>query len=65
MVKEPRPGKVKTRLGNDIGMVNAAWWYQAPKLVNSALRYTSKMEHSNCCDARYRRDDEVEFGHVN
>lgn len=28
MVKEPRPGRVKTRLGCDIGMVNAAWWYR-------------------------------------
>ena len=28
MVKEPRPGRVKTRLGSDIGMVNAAWWFR-------------------------------------
>jgi len=28
MVKEPRPGRVKTRLGRDIGMVNAAWWFR-------------------------------------
>lgn len=28
MVKEPRPGRVKTRLGRGIGMVNAAWWYR-------------------------------------
>ncbi|MDE0697337.1 MAG: glycosyltransferase [Boseongicola sp.] len=28
MVKEPRPGRVKTRLGREIGMVNAAWWYR-------------------------------------
>jgi uncharacterized protein len=28
MVKEPRPGKVKTRLGRDIGMVDAAWWFR-------------------------------------
>lgn len=28
MVKEPRPGRVKTRLGRDIGMVDAAWWYR-------------------------------------
>ncbi len=26
MVKLPRPGRVKTRLGRDIGMVPAAWW---------------------------------------
>ena len=32
MVKEPRPGKVKTRLGNDIGMVNATWWYRHQSL---------------------------------
>jgi len=28
MVKEPRPGRVKTRLGKGIGMVGAAWWYR-------------------------------------
>ncbi|WP_415922516.1 TIGR04282 family arsenosugar biosynthesis glycosyltransferase [Tateyamaria sp. SN6-1] len=28
MVKEPRPGQVKTRLGRDIGMVEAAHWYR-------------------------------------
>lgn len=28
MVKEPRPGKVKTRLGRGIGMTAAAWWFR-------------------------------------
>ena len=28
MVKAPRPGRVKTRLGRDIGLVPAAWWYR-------------------------------------
>lgn len=28
MLKEPRPGRVKTRLGRDIGMVGAAWWFR-------------------------------------
>ncbi len=28
MVKEPRPGRVKSRLGRDIGMVAAAWWFR-------------------------------------
>jgi rSAM/selenodomain-associated transferase 1 len=28
MVKEPRPGRVKTRLGRDIGMLDAAHWYR-------------------------------------
>lgn len=28
MVKEPRPGRVKTRLGRDIGIVAAAWWFR-------------------------------------
>ena len=32
MVKEPRAGKVKTRLGNDIGMIEAAWWYRHQSL---------------------------------
>jgi len=35
MLKEPRPGRVKTRLGRDIGMVPAAWWFrhQAARLI--------------------------------
>lgn len=28
MLKEPRPGQVKTRLGREIGMVAAAWWFR-------------------------------------
>lgn len=28
MVKEPRPGCVKTRLGQGIGMIGAAWWFR-------------------------------------
>lgn len=28
MLKEPRPGRVKTRLGRDIGTVDAAWWFR-------------------------------------
>ncbi len=28
MVKEPRAGRVKTRLGREIGMVAAAWWFR-------------------------------------
>ncbi|MEM6406962.1 MAG: TIGR04282 family arsenosugar biosynthesis glycosyltransferase [Pseudomonadota bacterium] len=28
MVKEPRPGRVKTRLGAGLGLVGAAWWYR-------------------------------------
>jgi len=28
MLKEPRAGRVKTRLGRDIGMVPAAWWFR-------------------------------------
>ena len=27
-VKEPHPGRVKTRLGADIGLVPAAWWFR-------------------------------------
>jgi rSAM/selenodomain-associated transferase 1 len=35
MVKEPGAGRVKTRLGKDIGMVPAAWWFrhQAMSLI--------------------------------
>lgn len=36
MVKEPRPGRVKTRLGRDIGMTAAAAWYRRQSL--STLR---------------------------
>ena len=34
-LKEPRPGRVKTRLGRDIGMVEAAWWFrhQAARVI--------------------------------
>ena len=32
MVKEPRPGRVKTRLGRDIGMTAAAWWFRHQSL---------------------------------
>ena len=28
MLKEPRAGRVKTRLGKDIGMTAAAWWFR-------------------------------------
>lgn len=28
MVKQPRPGRVKTRLGQGIGMIDATWWYR-------------------------------------
>lgn len=28
MVKEPRAGRVKTRLGREIGMARAAWWFR-------------------------------------
>lgn len=28
MLKQPRAGRVKTRLGQDIGMVRAAWWFR-------------------------------------
>ena len=28
MLKEARPGRVKTRLGRDIGMVDATWWFR-------------------------------------
>ena len=27
-VKEPRVGRVKTRLGDDIGPINATFWYR-------------------------------------
>ena len=36
MVKEPRMGRVKTRLGRDIGPVPATWWFRHQ--VNRLLR---------------------------
>lgn len=33
MLKEPRPGRVKTRLGHYIGMVPAAWWFRRQALA--------------------------------
>jgi rSAM/selenodomain-associated transferase 1 len=36
MIKEPRPGRVKTRLGREIGMTCAAWWFRHQ--VRSLLR---------------------------
>lgn len=34
-LKEPRPGRVKTRLGREIGMADAAWWFrhQSARLI--------------------------------
>lgn len=37
MVKEPRPGRVKTRLGRDIGTIEATWWFRHQ--VAATLRY--------------------------
>lgn len=28
MVKEPHPGRVKTRLGRDVGLTASAWWFR-------------------------------------
>ena len=39
MVKVPKPGLVKTRLGRDIGMVAAAWWYR--RQVQTLIRRLS------------------------
>lgn len=40
MVKEPRPGRVKTRLGAGIGPTRAAWWFrhQTNNLIRSVGR---------------------------
>jgi len=34
-LKQPRPGRVKTRLGREIGMTGAAWWFrhQSARLI--------------------------------
>jgi rSAM/selenodomain-associated transferase 1 len=36
MLKVPRAGQVKTRLGRDVGMTQAAWWFRHQ--VNGLLR---------------------------
>ena len=40
MVKEPRPGRAKTRLGRDLGLVPAAWWFrhQTARLIREVGR---------------------------
>ncbi|PCH95704.1 MAG: hypothetical protein COB84_05800 [Rhodobacteraceae bacterium] len=40
MVKEPQAGRVKTRLGADIGMTTAAWWFrhQVQRLIRKLAR---------------------------
>ena len=39
-LKEPRPGRVKTRLARDLGTVRAAWWFrhQAARLLRRVAR---------------------------
>jgi rSAM/selenodomain-associated transferase 1 len=44
MVKEPRPGRVKTRLGIDIGVIPATWWF----------RHQSARLIRNLCDPRWQ-----------
>lgn len=40
MVKEPHPGRVKTRLGRDLGHTRAAWWFrhQTRRLIRTLSR---------------------------
>ena len=40
MVKEPRPGRVKTRLGKSIGMTRAAWWFR-----HQTQRLLARIQH--------------------
>lgn len=47
-VKQPGAGRVKTRLGRDIGMTNAAWWYrhQTARLIRGLAqdpRWTTRL----------------------
>ena len=37
IIKEPRPGRVKTRLGQGIGVIPATWWFrhQSARLIRS------------------------------
>ncbi|MEM1130848.1 MAG: TIGR04282 family arsenosugar biosynthesis glycosyltransferase [Pseudomonadota bacterium] len=56
MVKEPRPGQVKTRLARDIGAVEAAWWYRhhCAKLLRAAPRYGWQTELAVTADVAGR-----------
>lgn len=45
MVKEPRPGRVKTRLGADIGYTRAAWWFR---------HQTRRLIRRLCADPRWQ-----------
>ena len=40
MLKEPRPGRVKTRLAQGIGATPAAWWFrhQAARTIRQPIR---------------------------
>ena len=46
-VKEPRIGKVKTRLADDIGRINATFWYrrQLDHLLNNFKPYSPYAKH--------------------
>lgn len=67
MLKVPRPGRVKTRLGRDIGMVPAAWWFrhQVRRLLrriedprwDTVLAVAPDVEglHSRCWSAQFPR----------
>lgn len=45
MAKEPRAGRVKTRLGRDIGMARAAWWFRH-RLVSLSRELQSARWHT-------------------
>ena len=67
MVKVPRPGRVKTRLGRDIGLVPATWWFrhQVARLLRRiddprwrvvlAVAPDTEGLHSRCWPSRFER----------
>ena len=60
MVKEPQAGRVKTRLGHDIGMTNAAWWFrhQTKRLIRELSpdpRWQLRLSVSPAPSALYSR----------
>lgn len=72
MVKEPQAGRVKTRLGRDIGMTNAGWWFrhQSKRLIRElgsdprwqlrlSISPAPKAMHSRAWPAGLPRDAQI------
>ena len=59
MVKEPRAGRVKTRLGKDIGLTASAWWFRQGQdkkrhQMCPTLQKRAQFEQGQCPECRHR-----------